>query len=101
MLILTKHSPSICRINCSGKERKHDFGHKELSVQQGTGDHKCRNCKVCMSKTGCIITRMKRHVKSTQIMSEDYLWKMYISNRPHTDNKLNEFIDHFSMLNQH
>ena len=34
-------------------------------------------------------------------MADDYLKKMYKSNRPRTDNKLNTIINHFAMLNKH
>ena len=45
---------------------------------------------------------MKRHVTATPILAEDCLRKgMSKSDRPHTDDHLNEFIDHFTMLNQH
>ena len=42
-------------------------------------------------KTGCIINRMKRHVRVIAVLAEDYQRKeMSKSNRPHTDDKLNK-----------
>ena len=63
-------------------------------VLHGTGDHKGRCYKVQMTRTRCIITRMKRHVRATPILVEDYMRKeMSKANRPQTDDKLNKLID--------
>ena len=60
-----------------------------------TDDYKGRSYRVQVIKNGHIITRMKRHVRATQISAEDHLRKvMSKANRPQTNNKLNEFMDH-------
>ena len=37
------------------------------TVGHGTNDHKGRSYKIQVMKIGCIITRMKRHVRATPI----------------------------------
>ena len=71
-------------------------------VGYGTDNHKGRSYKVYVMKTGCVITRTKRQVRATPILAEDYLRKeTFKANRPQADDKLNELIDHFAILNQH
>ena len=65
-------------------------------VGQGTGDHRDRSYKVQVTKNACIITRTKRQVRATPILTEDYLRKeMSKASNQQADNKLSILIDNF------
>ena len=72
----------------------------ETMVGHQTDDHDSRSYRVQVIKTRCIMTRMKRHVRTTPISAQDYLRKeMYKANRPETYEKLNELTNHCALLN--
>ena len=41
-------------------------------VSYRSDDNNCRNYKIWATKMGCVITRIKRHVKPTLIQAEEY-----------------------------
>ena len=59
-------------------------------MEHSSDEHKGRNNKIRVTNTSCIITRMKKHMKATQISKEVYLrMEMLKANRPqlgHTHN---------------
>ena len=62
-------------------------------VGHGSDNYMGRSYKLRMMKTGCIITRTKRHMRSTPVSAEVYpREEMSKANRPQADNKLNEFL---------
>ena len=70
-------------------------------VGHGADDHKSRSYKVQVTKTGCIITRTKGHVRVTPISAENYLRKeISIANRKQLTSSTNSKNDHFAILNQ-
>ena len=62
-------------------------------MQYGRDEHNDRSYRVPVMKIGCIISRMKRHVRATPISTEDCLRKEKCrSYRPHTNDMLNKLI---------
>ena len=58
-----------------------------------------RSNKIRVTKTRCIITRMKRNMKANPVLVEDYLGKdMSKANRPQADKKLHELTFCFALL---
>ena len=65
----------------------------------GTDGHRGGSYSIRVTKTGCTITRMKSHMKTTPIPAIEYLRnKVSKANRTQTDNKPNELIGHFAQL---
>ena len=72
-----------------------------IIVGYGSDNHKGRIHKIKIMKTECIITMVERHMTATPMLVDDYLRKkMLKANRPQAEDKLNEIIDYFSLLNQ-
>ena len=74
-------------------------------VRHGAEDNRGTSYKIRVTKTRCIITRVKRHVKATPISVEDYLRKdMSKANRTQTINSMNlwtTFVQLMTCSNEH
>ena len=43
-------------------------------IEPWTDNHNGRSYRIRVTKTGHVITRTKRHIKSTNVSVDDYLW---------------------------
>ena len=67
----------------------------------GTDDHNGRNYRIRVTKTECAKTRMKKHIKPTNILAEDYLQKdMTKANLILAPDSLDEEIHHFMQIHK-
>ena len=74
----------------------------ETIVQHRSDGHKGKSYQIIVMKTGGIITNTKKLIQVTPISVEDYFRKdIPKTNRPQADDKFNELIDCFVLLNQH
>ena len=71
-------------------------------VGHGSDDHHGRGYNILVTKTGCIITRTRSHVKSTPITLDEYL-QSEVSKRDtvQRSDKYDEVVNYYTKLYQH
>ena len=82
MLILTKPISFLPTQTTAAMQQEDREPHMHRTVVgHGSDDHKGRSYNIRMTKTGCIITRMKRYIKANPISVDDYPRKKMSKNQ--------------------